>query len=191
MTTHTCEICMEEYPVDQHTVCLNGHFGGCQKCHMKLVRAKYMNGESAYKDESLNTQKCMMCRRHMNDEQMGVNWGQKLYTLQPIMMYTGFSMEEKWNITLVEVITKYKLMTEQPDDNTDNYFVYTAMFDYGGIKQLVKFMNIQYNDYTSDHERTRTAMKMVQEMGEARGDSGSRILFSAMIDAVSSILAEG
>ena len=164
-TNHTCEICMEEYPVDQHTICLNGHFGGCQKCHMKLVRAKYMNGQSAYKDEALNTQKCMMCRRHIHDEQMGVNWAQKLYTLQPIMMYTGLSNEETRNITLVEVITKYKLMTKLPDDNTDNYFVYTAMFDWGGI--------------------------MVQEMVEARGNSVEVMCENDEWVDLRSVLAEG
>ena len=88
MTTQPCEICMEDKLLSQHTYCPNGHLGGCQKCHMNLVKTLYETSTTGKVFADATTaQNCMFCRQHLWDRLMGENWSLKLSKLQPILCY--------------------------------------------------------------------------------------------------------
>ena len=105
MTTYTCDICSEEKTLSQMTLCKNGHFGGCQKCHMEFVKVQYKKTFKVYGYDNSVVQKCMYCREKMYDHQMGEDWGIKLSKLQPIMMAQYLNENcENVNIDLKDVI---------------------------------------------------------------------------------------
>ena len=137
---------------------MNGHFGGCQKCHMKLVKSKYESGEFAfgksliivdtYHKKNSNTQKCMMCRRPIFDDEMGVNWLKKLSKMLPLMMHAGLKKHLDSPPTLAEFLKEcgeaYAAAFQDPslksmiEDNTAIYAKYTKRINKVGIKQFVK-----------------------------------------------------
>ena len=113
MTTQPCEICMEDKLLSQHTYCPNGHLGGCQKCHMNLVKSLYETSTTGKVFADTTTaQQCMFCRQHMWDRLMGENWSLKLTKVQPILCYNmmkrlygrevGFDRRD-----MVEIVEKY------------------------------------------------------------------------------------
>ena len=106
MTTYTCDICSEEKTLSQMTLCQNGHFGGCQKCHMEFVKVQYKKTFKVYGYDDSVVQKCMYCREKMYDHQMGEDWAIKLSKLQPLMMAQYLNENcENVNIDLQDVIT--------------------------------------------------------------------------------------
>jgi hypothetical protein len=106
MTTYTCDICSEEKTLSQMTLCGNGHFGGCQKCHMQFIKEKYKTSFRIFGGDSM-VQKCMYCREKMHDYQMGENWSLKLSKLQPIMMlnYINNNFENVNNAKLSDIVS--------------------------------------------------------------------------------------
>ena len=87
-TKQTCEICMEDKLLSQHTFCPNGHLAGCQKCHMNLVKTLYETSTTGQVFGDVTTaQKCMFCRADLHDRLMGEGWSKKLSNIQPILVY--------------------------------------------------------------------------------------------------------
>ena len=108
MTTYTCDICSEEKTLSQMTLCGNGHFGGCQKCHMQFIKEQYKTSFRIFGGDSM-VQKCMYCREDMDDRQMGEDWSLKLSKLQPIMMlnYINNNFENVNNVKIKDIVSDY------------------------------------------------------------------------------------
>jgi len=120
MATYTCEICYEEKKLGEMTLCGNGHFGGCQKCHMSYIKEQYKDNLEVFVSSNSYSatgvaaaQRCMFCREDMADIQMGENWAKKLYTLQPIMMFNSSGYTGEMN--LAQVIKKYDDVVSTPE----------------------------------------------------------------------------
>ena len=84
--TVECPCCFEHVQWEKMTVCSNGHPGGCQKCHMKLVKSTYESGKSAYIGGTTNCQKCFVCRNQLCDTRMGRGWTRLLRNVQTLMV---------------------------------------------------------------------------------------------------------
>ena len=84
--TVECPSCFEHVQWEKMTVCSNGHPGGCQKCHMKLVKSTYESGTKAYSGGTTNCQKCFMCRDEIDDTRMGRGWTRLLRNVQALMV---------------------------------------------------------------------------------------------------------
>tara|TARA_R110000787_G_scaffold215959_1_gene325151 strand:- start:23 stop:589 length:567 start_codon:yes stop_codon:yes gene_type:complete len=130
-TKQTCEICMEDKLLSQHTYCPNGHLGGCQKCHMNLVKSLYegsTNGIVFSGDlqtgSNTTAQKCMFCREHMWDRLMGEGWSKKLSNIQPILVYNmmkrlyGFMGEDG---ELNDIVEQHKRAMAVCESKTEDY----------------------------------------------------------------------
>ncbi len=118
MTTYNCEICFQDKRLGEMTLCGNGHFGGCQKCHMELIKAKYKSSLYVFdvKKEDSNVQCCMFCREDLADYQMGEDWALKLHRLQPIMMFNNASkaglLGER---SLLDALDNYNKVFKKPE----------------------------------------------------------------------------
>ena len=96
-----CVSCLEVVDKEKHVKCINGHSGGCQKCHMFLLKAKYSKNIKVYdNDEEQNVQSCFTCREPIPDINMGKNWKEHLSRLQPLFMMQTLkiSKEDRNNI---------------------------------------------------------------------------------------------
>ena len=110
--TFTCDICMEDKSISQHTICPNGHLAGCQKCHMSLIKNLYEQTLNVFTGDT-SAQKCMFCREHLKDVLMGENWALKLHKLQAVMMYKWVKKIEK-DITFDEIRFRLGRGDEKP-----------------------------------------------------------------------------
>jgi hypothetical protein len=100
-----CVSCLEVVFKEKHVECINGHSGGCQKCHMLLLKAKYSKNIKVYNSDSeKNTQCCFTCREPIPDINMGTHWKKNMDRLQPLMMLQSLNIsKEKRN----EIIISY------------------------------------------------------------------------------------
>jgi hypothetical protein len=169
MTTFTCEICCEEKTLGEMTLCGNGHFGGCQKCHMEVVKAKYKSETNVYRGGYI--QQCMFCREHLKDSQMGNNWAIKLHKLQPIMMASSPKIKEnmeRTSMTLHKLVKIYNDSTYDPEPlNYDLLEKFMASQSFGlSQEQRIKFIckivgdsatNSIIGDFTDLSKRIREA----------------------------------
>jgi len=145
MPLFTCEICSEEKELGQMTLCGNGHFGGCQKCHLQFIKEQYKTDIEVFNKQECTIQTCMFCREDLADFQMGDNWAMRLHRLQPIMMYQsakkhGYDIEE----SLLELITKYNERVPTPPPFKYDMFIDVlkeARFD-GSLKLLCKVVGL-------------------------------------------------
>ena len=117
MTTYNCEICFQDKKLGEMTLCGNGHFGGCQKCHMELIKSKYTSSLAVFDGpKDSNVQCCMFCRADLVDKQMGEDWAVKLHRLQPIMMFNHASkaglLGER---SLLDGMANYNKMIKKPE----------------------------------------------------------------------------
>jgi len=135
---------MEEKPISQHTICTNGHLGGCQKCHMSRIRALYRERFDIYSPEGNQedclAQRCMFCRNHIFDIFMGENWAMKLHKIQCIAIYQG----------MVEREPDYgkQMSLEQVMENHEKYSTKPKPRSYQPIRDMVEQIDkSQINDF--------------------------------------------
>lgn len=150
MTTYNCEICSEEKELGQMTFCGNGHFGGCQKCHMEFIKTSYKTTLNVFRGQQ--HQRCMFCREDLYDIQMGEDWAVKLYSLQPIMMYNYLKQQGgKGELTLKELISRYNLTLRKPKSFSYEW-IKDIMAEYKGIsvKLICLFMTQLDKDMSND-----------------------------------------
>ena len=171
MTTFTCEICCEEKTIGEMTLCGNGHFGGCQKCHMEVVKAKYKSDANVFRRG--NIQQCMFCREPLKDSQMGSNWAIKLKKLQPIMM-AGCpevkEMMERTSMTLHELVKCYNDSTSDPEPlNFDILEEFMASQSFGlSQEEQIKLICQLAGEITITSTGDLTNLsKRIREAGEA------------------------
>ena len=77
----TCPCCYEEKPYYKMTNCLNGHPGGCQKCHLMLFKTTYETRGYEFDFHTSSCECCFLCRRKIPVEQMGIDYEHALQKL--------------------------------------------------------------------------------------------------------------
>ena len=156
MSSYMCEICSEEKQISEMTLCGNGHFGGCQKCHMEFIKTSYKKTLNVFGGGVPQVQHCMFCRENMRDIQMGEDWGIKLHRLQPIMMYNYLKQQGgEGELTLKEIISRHNLALRKPKSFSYEW-IKDVMAEHKGIslKDICSFMDIVDEDMSKNQIKT-------------------------------------
>jgi hypothetical protein len=184
MTTQPCEICMEDKLLSQHTFCPNGHLGGCQKCHMNLVKSLYETSTTGKVfDGDTTAQKCMFCRASMWDRVMGENWSLKLSKLQPILCYNMmvrlYGHSGNGREAVVEGYNGYVSPEAEDYKFIDGAFIYHDE----NIKELCKSLGkntklwkfcLTLENYTKEtHEKNKAMAVEWKEKREKKEENGT------------------
>ena len=171
MSSYMCEICSEEKQISEMTLCGNGHFGGCQKCHMEFIKTSYKKTLNVFGGGVPQVQHCMFCREDLRDIQMGEDWGIKLHRLQPIMMYNHLKQQghldqfprlplfeggegREGELTLKEIISRHNLMLRKPKSFSYEW-IKDVMAEKGiSLKFICSFMDELDEDMSKNQIKT-------------------------------------
>ena len=83
-----CPCCFEEKPFEKHASCENDHLGGCQKCHINVIREAYSHSITPFRDDK-TVQNCMICRQYIPDIRMGRKWNSIVISIQTLLIREG------------------------------------------------------------------------------------------------------
>lgn len=166
----TCEICYEDKPYHAHTFCSNGHLGGCQKCHMELVKTAYKSDLFVHHKGS-NVGRCMFCREKMGDLQMGESWGKKLLNIQPICMWLKSKemFGDDFKPTLQEVLDDYRnrFLTDKhrlEDLKSQEVYKYIGLWDDISLQRICSLLNDLENDALFDNINVCDDFQKIQKI---------------------------